>query len=124
MKSPRFLLFIVIISFLLLPISGCGAIKSIVATATPTATNTPLPTFTPTPTATYTPTATPIPTRTFTPSPSPTLTPQPTPDYSSAVLKLKDLPVGFVEIPSSEMMTMLETAEEGQGFDYQSIFMF
>jgi len=124
MKSSRFLLFIVVISLLLLSTSGCGAIQGMVATSTPTATNTPPPTLTPTSTATYTPTATLIPTRTSTPSPAPSATPQPTPDFSSAVLKMEDLPEGFVEIPSSEMMALFESAEEEQGFDYRSIFMF
>jgi len=124
MKNSRFLVFILILSLLLLPISGCGAIKGVVATSTPTATNTPPPTLTPMPTATYTPTATLIPTKTSTPTPAPSATPQPTPDFSSAVLKLQDLPEGFVEIPSSEMMALFESAEEEQGFTYRSIFMF
>lgn len=77
--------FLLLASFLILPVYADDATPSATATSTPTFTPTvtPTATFTPTPTtdpsATATPTSTPTYTPTPTPTPSPTLTPTSTP---------------------------------------------
>ena len=60
-----------------IPMSGCGAVGQLLATATPTPTNTPTVTNTPTATQTPSPTQTPTATPTRTYAPTPTATPVP-----------------------------------------------
>jgi hypothetical protein len=94
------------------------------ATLTPSATAsaTALPSATPslTPTNTATPTETPTSTTTFTPSPTPTETPTPDP-LADAVLKLADLPDGFIALSAADR-TRLGFSDEVLAKGYAKAF--
>jgi hypothetical protein len=96
-------------------------------TKTPTPTNTP--TATPTPKPTNSPTATPAPTQTNTPAVAPTsgsakggtTKPAPTSPVTGSLLKLADLPTGFVEMPAEQLGDMGQGMPEGtRAFGYTS----
>lgn len=71
-----------------------------------------------------TPTATPTPTPTSTPTPTVTPTPAPTalPDISQVVLDVNDLPLGFIDLPPSQIKSM-ESALNRNGF-MQSLMLY
>ena len=109
--SPKNILLIVLVGFIAVFTSGCGAISGLFATETPTPTNTPLPTSTPTSTPT------PVPTDTPTPAVLPIL------ELSEIRLSLEDLPSGFIVINPEDFGFSAELLSE-EDFQVAGVFAF
>ncbi|MCH7480090.1 MAG: hypothetical protein IIC79_01735 [Chloroflexi bacterium] len=113
--SPKNILLIVLVGFIAVFTSGCGAISGLFATETPTPTNTPLPTSTPTPVPTSTPT--PVPTDTPPPTVVPIL------ELSEIRLSVEDLPAGFIVIKPEDFGFSTELLSV-EGFQVAGVFAF
>ena len=112
MKRPWLSILTVVLIIAIVPALGCGLMQGIIATATPTSTNTPSPTttYTSTPTTTHTHTPEPTATNTATLAPTDTKIPTPTvPAILPTVSPTKDLSTPKPEMSHVKFVNNLTT---------------